>query len=140
MGSTSIEGNTKTSSKFGHRENQDYVQVNVQVNTEYEDNLNTQTETFTEVEDCNCECDCDNSDRNAAAEVTNDIDSQYFGPGSGNDDEDDRSDSGICSSFNCENPPCQIFCKAETGYYPDSRDCRNFCFCSGNRRIPSKFQ
>jgi len=152
---SSIEGNSKTSSSFGNRENQDYVEINVQVATEYKDQFDTKTETTTEVEDCNCDCDCDkkedeiprgDSSRNAAAEVVNQVDTQYFettgGSGEGNhDDTDDRSGlSGICESFDCPNPPCQIFCEAENGYYPDPRDCRNFCFCSGNIKVPSKFQ
>merc|ERR1739845_241224 len=48
--------------------------------------------------------------------------------------------TGTCENFDCPNPPCQVFCELETGYYPDPRDCRNFCFCSGNVEIPSKYQ
>lgn len=149
----SIEGNSKTSSSFGNRENQDYVEINVQVNTEYKDQFDTKTETITKIEDCNCDCDCDknneeDSNRNAAAKVSNQVEThQYFeatdSSSSGdNQDDDDRSSglSGVCETFDCPNPPCQIFCEAENGYYPDSRDCRNFCFCSGNIKVPSKFQ
>ena len=45
-----------------------------------------------------------------------------------------------CETVTCLEPPCQISCELELGYYSDSRDCRNFCYCSGNLKIPSKFQ
>lgn len=161
----SIEGNSKTSSSFGNIESQDYIEVNVQVNTEYKDKFASNTETFTDVEDCNCKCDCEVNDevdsntenRNAAAERDNqvgmhkfknlnDLESSKNGSGYGDyDDDDDNTDNkdnnqGICETVDCPNPPCQIFCEADHGYYPDPRDCRNFCFCSGHIKVPSKFQ
>ena len=46
----------------------------------------------------------------------------------------------VCEQFDCPNPPCMIHSEAKAGHYADSRDCRNFCFMSGNKRTPSKFQ
>merc|ERR1712178_99402 len=76
-------------------------------------------------------------------EKGNDIETIQFGRGdngSGLEEYDDSESFGDCAKFDCPNPPCQIFCELDHGYYPDSRDCRNFCFCSGNVHVPSKFQ
>merc|ERR1712046_204023 len=45
----------------------------------------------------------------------------------------------ICESLSCQNPPCQIKCDAAEGFYPDSRNCRDYCQCSGHPKIPSLF-
>merc|ERR1711884_79129 len=112
--------------------------------------------TFEGTFDC-APCDCknceDNNNLNAAAEVDRSVDTlQVFGSGGGEEEEiDDEEEeetveidvtsiSNDCANFDCPNPPCQIICELEHGYYPDSRDCRNFCFCSGNVHVPSKFQ
>merc|ERR1712179_31147 len=45
----------------------------------------------------------------------------------------------ICENISCPNPPCQIKCDASEGFYSDSRNCRDYCQCSGHPKIPSLF-
>jgi len=45
----------------------------------------------------------------------------------------------ICENFSCPNPPCQIKCDADQGFYPDSRNCQDYCQCCGHPKIPSLF-
>merc|ERR1712130_813169 len=32
----------------------------------------------------------------------------------------------ICENISCPNPPCQVKCDAAEGFYPDSRNCRDY--------------
>merc|ERR1712087_729725 len=34
---------------------------------------------------------------------------------------------------------CQVNCDEELGYYHDNRDCRGYCYCSGNE-VPSRYE
>ena len=83
---------------------------------------------------------------NAAAERNDVTETMVMTPEAGSGHVDDENihqrpvSGGSCENFDCPNPPCQVFCELEHGYYPDPRDCRNFCFCSGNVEIPSKYQ
>merc|ERR1711976_140659 len=52
--------------------------------------------------------------------------------------------TGVCEEFepckDLQGAGCVVYSKAKQGYYADSRDCRNFCFLTGDARVPSKFQ
>merc|ERR1711992_288143 len=43
----------------------------------------------------------------------------------------------VCENISCPNPPCQFFCDADRGFYPDSRNCKDYCECSGHPKTSS---